>query len=88
MIVASTIVSTPHLSKRQPQKELINDMEIQMFDVKLVIVDDDDEKPLKKVDDPINTDSDSEVKEVFNETVGFMASTSSKVTIALEMVVV
>ncbi|GJR54298.1 hypothetical protein Tco_1404819 [Tanacetum coccineum] len=31
------------------------------------------------VDDPVNTDSDSEVKEAFNETTDFMASTSSKI---------
>ncbi|GJY93622.1 hypothetical protein Tco_0509404 [Tanacetum coccineum] len=40
---------------------------------------DDDGKPLKKVDYLVNADSDSEAEEVFNETVGFMASTSSKV---------
>ncbi|GJS18526.1 ribonuclease H-like domain, reverse transcriptase, RNA-dependent DNA polymerase [Tanacetum coccineum] len=34
---------------------------------------------LKKFDYPVNTDSDSEVVEMFNETAGFMASTSSKV---------
>ncbi|GJV59119.1 hypothetical protein Tco_1465219 [Tanacetum coccineum] len=38
-----------------------------------------DGKPLKKIDDPINADTDSEVNEVFNETAGFMASTSSKI---------
>lgn len=32
----------------------------------------------KKVDDPINEDSDSEVFEVYNETANFMVSTSSK----------
>ncbi|GJX04489.1 putative ribonuclease H-like domain-containing protein [Tanacetum coccineum] len=33
----------------------------------------------KKVDDPVNADSDSEVDEVYNKTAGYMASTSSKV---------
>ncbi|GJZ29663.1 hypothetical protein Tco_0574310 [Tanacetum coccineum] len=47
-------------------------------DGKLMLVDDDG-KPLKKVDYLVNADSDSEAEEVFNETVGFMASTSSKV---------
>nr|GEV08044.1 hypothetical protein [Tanacetum cinerariifolium] len=36
-------------------------------------------KPIKKVDDPVNVDSDSEVDEVFDETVGFMILTSSMV---------
>nr|GEX81095.1 hypothetical protein [Tanacetum cinerariifolium] len=40
---------------------------------------DDDEKLLKKVDDPVNTDSDSDVQEVFNETTCIMASMSFKV---------
>nr|GEZ33144.1 RNA-directed DNA polymerase, eukaryota, reverse transcriptase zinc-binding domain protein [Tanacetum cinerariifolium] len=35
--------------------------------------------PLNKVDGPVNADSHSEVHEVFNETLGFMASTSFKV---------
>ena len=33
----------------------------------------------KKIDDPVNEDSDSEVFEIYNETASFMASTSSKV---------
>nr|GEX67833.1 hypothetical protein [Tanacetum cinerariifolium] len=33
----------------------------------------------KKVDDPINVDSDNEIDEVFNKTTGFIASTSFKV---------
>nr|GEV59288.1 RNA-directed DNA polymerase, eukaryota [Tanacetum cinerariifolium] len=37
-----------------------------MLDEKLVLVDDDG-KPLKMVDDPINTHSDSEVEEVFKQ---------------------
>ncbi|GKA65016.1 hypothetical protein Tco_0764723 [Tanacetum coccineum] len=58
--------------------ERINDLERQMLNGKLVLVDD-DVKPLKKFDYPVNADSDSEVVEMFNETSGFMASTSSKV---------
>ncbi|GJY81222.1 hypothetical protein Tco_0493973 [Tanacetum coccineum] len=49
-----------------------------MLDEKPVLVDDDG-MPLKKVDDPVNADSDSKVDDVLNEIVGFMASTSSKV---------
>ncbi|GKG51935.1 hypothetical protein Tco_0544573, partial [Tanacetum coccineum] len=48
-----------------------------MLDEKLVLVDD-DWKPLKKVGDPVNADSGSEVDEVFNETASFMASISLK----------
>ncbi|GJZ38092.1 hypothetical protein Tco_0584283 [Tanacetum coccineum] len=33
----------------------------------------------QEVDDLVNTNSDSEVEEAFNETIGFMASTSSKI---------
>ncbi|GJT93721.1 hypothetical protein Tco_1082566, partial [Tanacetum coccineum] len=61
-----------------PLETRINDLEIQIMGGKLVLVDDDGQ-PLKKVDDPINAISDSEVDEVFNETAGFMASTSLKV---------
>ncbi|GJY24978.1 hypothetical protein Tco_0399704 [Tanacetum coccineum] len=50
-----------------------------MLNEKLVLVDDDDRKPLKKVDSLVILNSDSEVKEVFNEAAGFMALTSSKV---------
>ncbi|GJS87046.1 RNA-directed DNA polymerase, eukaryota, reverse transcriptase zinc-binding domain protein [Tanacetum coccineum] len=57
----------------------INDLEGQMLNEKLVLVDDDDGKPLKKVDSLVILNSDSEVEEVFNETTGFMALTSSKV---------
>nr|GEY35965.1 hypothetical protein [Tanacetum cinerariifolium] len=56
----------------------INDLERQMLDEKIVLVDDDG-KQLKKVDDPVNADCNSEVDEVFNEIVGFMASTSFEV---------
>ncbi|GKB41810.1 hypothetical protein Tco_0886752 [Tanacetum coccineum] len=48
-----------------------------MLEEKLVLVDDDG-KPLKKVDDPGNTDNDSEVEEAFNKNTCFMTSTSSK----------
>ncbi|GJS00878.1 DNA helicase [Tanacetum coccineum] len=34
---------------------------------------------LNKLDDPVNVDSDSEVKEVYNETASFMAQTGSKI---------
>ncbi|GJW97899.1 hypothetical protein Tco_0179707 [Tanacetum coccineum] len=43
-----------------------NSFDVQIMDGKLVLVDDDG-KPLKKVDDPVNADSDSEVEQVFNE---------------------
>ncbi|GKC48233.1 hypothetical protein Tco_1065955 [Tanacetum coccineum] len=71
----------------------INGMESQMIEGKRVLLGD-DEKPLKtctptspsssyvvskKVDDLVNEDSDSEVEEVYDETVTFMASTSSNV---------
>ncbi|GKA96070.1 hypothetical protein Tco_0818165, partial [Tanacetum coccineum] len=46
-----------------------------MLNEKLFLVDD-DENPLKKVDYPVNSDNDSKVEEVFNETAVFMASTS------------
>nr|GEY44015.1 hypothetical protein [Tanacetum cinerariifolium] len=50
-----------------------------MSNGRLVLVRDDG-KPLRpKVDDLVNADKDNEVDEVFNETVSFMASTSSKV---------
>nr|GEY82727.1 RNA-directed DNA polymerase, eukaryota [Tanacetum cinerariifolium] len=71
----------------------INELESQMIEGKLVLLGDDEKhlKPCKppppsssnvvskKVDDLINEDSDSEVEEVYNETVTYMASTSSKV---------
>ncbi|GJU19095.1 hypothetical protein Tco_1147061 [Tanacetum coccineum] len=62
-----------------PLSERINDLERQMLDGKFMLVDD-DEKPVKKIVDPVNADSDSEVDEVFNEIAGFMASTSFKDT--------
>ncbi|GKG62282.1 hypothetical protein Tco_0632186, partial [Tanacetum coccineum] len=46
-----------------------------MLNEKLVLVDDDDGKPLKKVDSLVIWNSDSEVEEVFNEAAGFMALT-------------
>ncbi|GJU13534.1 proteasome subunit alpha type-5 [Tanacetum coccineum] len=52
--------NTTHLATR------INDLKRKMLDEKLVLVDDDG-KPLKKVDDLVNADSDSEMDEVFNE---------------------
>nr|GEW61190.1 hypothetical protein [Tanacetum cinerariifolium] len=68
----------------------INELESQMLDGKLMLVGDDG-TPLKscksmlpsssnvaskKVDDPVNEDSDDEVLEVYNETATFMASTN------------
>ncbi|GJS56960.1 hypothetical protein Tco_0651744 [Tanacetum coccineum] len=53
----------------------INNLERQIRDGKLALMDDDG-KPLKKVDSPVNSDSESEVEEVFNETTSFMASQS------------
>ncbi|GJV97738.1 hypothetical protein Tco_1549315 [Tanacetum coccineum] len=61
-----------------PLAERINDQKRKTMDGKLMLVDDDG-TPLKKVDDPVNVESVSEVDEVFNETAGFMASMSSKV---------
>ncbi|GKB83755.1 zinc knuckle CX2CX4HX4C containing protein [Tanacetum coccineum] len=55
--------------------ENYDNLERQMLDGKLVLVDG-DVKPFKKVNSPVNSDNDSEVKEVFNETAGFMALTS------------
>ncbi|GJU56765.1 hypothetical protein Tco_1234531 [Tanacetum coccineum] len=69
----------------------INEQESQMIKVKLVLLDDDG-KPLKpststlpsssnvvsiKVDDLVNEDNDSEVKDVYDETAIYMASTAS-----------
>ncbi|GJY24019.1 hypothetical protein Tco_0397677 [Tanacetum coccineum] len=51
--------------------------ERQMLYGKLMLVNDDG-KPLPKVVSTVNADSDSEVEEVFNETTGFMKSTSLK----------
>ncbi|GJT81547.1 hypothetical protein Tco_1055889 [Tanacetum coccineum] len=48
-----------------------------MIEGKLMLVYD-DSKPLPKVVSTVNADSDSEVEEVFNEHVSFMASTSLK----------
>nr|GEW81099.1 hypothetical protein [Tanacetum cinerariifolium] len=61
-----------------PLAERINDLERQMLDGKLVLVDN-DRKLIKKVDDLVNGNSDSEMDEVFDETTSFMATTSSKV---------
>ncbi|GJR89866.1 putative ribonuclease H-like domain-containing protein [Tanacetum coccineum] len=59
--------------------ELQADVELRENILVVLMLVDDDGKPLKKVDYLVNADSDSEAEEVFNETVGFMASTSSKV---------
>ncbi|GJS07218.1 gag-aspartyl protease domain-containing protein [Tanacetum coccineum] len=62
-----------------PLATRINDLKRKTLDEKLVLVDDDDGKPLKKVDHLVNADSDYKVDEVFNKTVGFMTLTSSHV---------
>ncbi|GJS59687.1 hypothetical protein Tco_0654471 [Tanacetum coccineum] len=56
---------------------MINNLERQTLGGKLLLVDDDG-KPLKNVESSVNSDSESEVKEVFNETADFMTSTSLK----------
>ncbi|GKB72893.1 hypothetical protein Tco_0934305 [Tanacetum coccineum] len=56
-----------------PIVEKINVLEKQIQECKLVLVND-DEKPLEKVDYPINSDSDDEVDTVKNETVKCLAS--------------
>ncbi|GKF30927.1 hypothetical protein Tco_0100725 [Tanacetum coccineum] len=60
-----------------------SEAQCEMLDEKLVLVND-DRKPLKKIDDPVSMDSDSEVEEVFNETAGLMVSTSFKVDKSFE----
>nr|GEU67457.1 RNA-directed DNA polymerase, eukaryota, reverse transcriptase zinc-binding domain protein [Tanacetum cinerariifolium] len=50
-----------------PLGKMINDLERQMLDEKLVLVGADG-KPLKRVNDSVITNYDSEVEEVFNET--------------------
>ncbi|GKB59330.1 hypothetical protein Tco_0915516, partial [Tanacetum coccineum] len=57
---------------------MVNGLERQTSDEKLVLLDDDG-KSLKKVNYLVNADSDSEAEEVFDETACFMASTSYKV---------
>ncbi|GJY26695.1 protein chromatin remodeling 19 [Tanacetum coccineum] len=58
---------------------MVNGLERQTSDEKLVLLDDDG-KSLKKVNYLVNADSDSEAEEVFDETACFMASTSYKST--------
>ncbi|GJV65749.1 hypothetical protein Tco_1476577, partial [Tanacetum coccineum] len=60
-----------------PIVEKINKIEQQIHEGKFMFVDDDG-KPLYKVDSIGIADSDSEVEEVFNETEGYLASTSLK----------
>nr|GEX87878.1 hypothetical protein [Tanacetum cinerariifolium] len=52
-------------------------IERQILDEKFMFVDEDG-KSLSKADSMVNADSDGEVKDVFNKTVGFMTSTSLK----------
>ncbi|GKB39737.1 hypothetical protein Tco_0884679 [Tanacetum coccineum] len=75
-------------SSTTPLVARINELESQMLDGKFVLLGDDGKprKPYestflsssnvasKKVDDPVNEDSDDEVLEVYNETATFMAS--------------
>ncbi|GJW59922.1 hypothetical protein Tco_0109257 [Tanacetum coccineum] len=61
-----------------PLAERINDVERKMLNERLVLVDDDG-KPLKKVGDPVNADSDHKVDKVFNETTIFRSLTSFNV---------
>nr|GEU96655.1 phloem protein 2-like protein [Tanacetum cinerariifolium] len=55
----------------------IDKLERQILEGNLMLVDE-DEMLLYKVDSPVNADSDSEVEDVFNESAGFMASMSLK----------
>ncbi|GJW18785.1 hypothetical protein Tco_0026221 [Tanacetum coccineum] len=56
-----------------PLVERINVIKKQILDGKLVLVDD-DEKPLEKVDYPANSYNDDEVEPVENDTASFLAS--------------
>nr|GEW01537.1 hypothetical protein [Tanacetum cinerariifolium] len=69
--VASSSISSTPIAKR------IDKIKRQMIIGKLLLVDDDG-KPLPKVVSMVNTYSDSEVEEVFNEHTTFMQSTSLK----------
>nr|GEW71435.1 hypothetical protein [Tanacetum cinerariifolium] len=60
-----------------PISERIDKFERQLIEGKLLLVDDDGQ-PLPKVVSTINADSDSEMEDVFNEHVTFMASTCLK----------
>nr|GEY23849.1 hypothetical protein [Tanacetum cinerariifolium]GEY23850.1 hypothetical protein [Tanacetum cinerariifolium] len=55
-------------------KEVATGSKVTTTEDKLVLVDDDDGKPLEKVDYPDNSDSDDEVEHVKNETASFLAS--------------
>nr|GEU30810.1 hypothetical protein [Tanacetum cinerariifolium] len=92
-IVQDVASSTSGSPNNTPLVAKINELKIQMIEMKLVLLGDDGKhlKPCKptlpsssnlvskKVDDLVNEDSDSEVEEVYDETVTYMASTSSKV---------
>ncbi|GJU44622.1 putative reverse transcriptase domain-containing protein [Tanacetum coccineum] len=69
--VASSTISTTPIAER------IDKFERQLIEGKLLLVDN-DEKPLPKVVSMVNSDSDSEVEEVFDEHATFMASTGLK----------
>ncbi|GJU11451.1 hypothetical protein Tco_1133847 [Tanacetum coccineum] len=68
---SSSSIGTTHIVER------IDKLERQIIDGKFMLVEDDG-KLLPKVGSTVNADSDSEVEEVFNETVCYMASTSLK----------
>ncbi|GJR07299.1 hypothetical protein Tco_0530283 [Tanacetum coccineum] len=70
--VSSSITSTTPIIER------IDKLERQIIDRKLTLVDDDG-NPLPKVVSTVNKDSDSEVEDVVDEHVVFMASTSLKI---------
>ncbi|GKE09027.1 hypothetical protein Tco_1412578, partial [Tanacetum coccineum] len=86
MRVTSDVVSLAHGSSSEefdsltntPQAKTINNLERQILDEKLVFVNS-DRKLIKKLDYPVNADSDSEVEEVFNEITRFMTLTSSTI---------
>ncbi|GJU33237.1 putative reverse transcriptase domain-containing protein, partial [Tanacetum coccineum] len=87
LFVGTTKASTSDYNKEPPSNKgsvfsLSNSFEVlnvdnpiteEILDGKLVLGDD-DEKPLDKVDYPVNLDSDDEVEPVDNETANFLAS--------------
>ncbi|GJT98622.1 reverse transcriptase domain-containing protein [Tanacetum coccineum] len=80
--IRGLVVSSPHefspvasgSSNTTLSAEIINNLERQMLDRKLMLVDDDG-KPLNKVEyASVNSDSDSDVEVAYDETAQFMAS--------------
>ncbi|GJR82622.1 hypothetical protein Tco_0153407 [Tanacetum coccineum] len=86
MRATSDVVSFAHGSSSEefdsptntPRAKTINNLERQILNEKLVFVNS-DRKLIKKLDYPVNADSDSEVEEVFNEITRFMTLTSSTI---------